>query len=79
MVACICHLSGIKEEDFGAGQTRQVRDPISKIINAKQAGGMAQVVQLLPSKCKALIQSLYCLPPSKKFPRPNKGRHCLKI
>jgi hypothetical protein len=30
------------------------RDPISKITRAKRAGGVAQVVEPLPSKCKAL-------------------------
>jgi hypothetical protein len=30
------------------------RDPISRIIRAKQAGGMAQVVEGLPSKCETL-------------------------
>jgi hypothetical protein len=33
-------------------------EPISKITRAKMAGGMAQVVEYLPSKCKA--------PPPKK-------------
>jgi hypothetical protein len=30
------------------------RDPISKITTADRAGGMAQVVEHLPSKCNAL-------------------------
>jgi hypothetical protein len=30
------------------------RDPISKITKTKRAGGVAQVVECLPTKCKAL-------------------------
>jgi hypothetical protein len=30
------------------------RDPISEKTNAKRARGMALVIELLPSKCKAL-------------------------
>jgi hypothetical protein len=31
-----------------------VRDLISKVTKSKKAGGIAQVVEYLPSKCKAL-------------------------
>jgi hypothetical protein len=30
------------------------RDPISKVINMKRAGRVAQVIEYLPSKCEAL-------------------------
>jgi hypothetical protein len=33
------------------------QDPISKIINAERAGGVIQVVELLPSKHKTLIST----------------------
>jgi hypothetical protein len=42
----------VVQADLGRKQ-----DPISKITNAKRAGGVAQVVELLPSKCKALNSS----------------------
>jgi hypothetical protein len=31
-----------------------MQDPIANIIRAKMAGGMAQEVEYLPSKCEAL-------------------------
>jgi hypothetical protein len=31
-----------------------LQDPVSKILNKNRAGGVAQVVERLPSKCKAL-------------------------
>jgi hypothetical protein len=33
------------------------QDPVSKIIRSKKAGGLAQVVEHLPSKCAALISN----------------------
>jgi hypothetical protein len=33
------------------------QDPISEITKAKKAGGVAQVLELLPSKCKSPSQT----------------------
>jgi hypothetical protein len=35
-----------------------VRDPVQEIARSKEADGIAQVVELLPSKCKALGSNL---------------------
>jgi hypothetical protein len=43
-----------KQEDNGLRSARQAQDPVWKQTKAKRTGGMAQVVQCLPSKFKAL-------------------------
>jgi hypothetical protein len=43
-----------------------MRDHISKITKAKRAEGVAQVVQCLPSKCKALSSNPDCQKEKKK-------------
>jgi hypothetical protein len=48
MVGSINRRTGVQ------GCLSKKQDPISKITQAKRAGGMAQAVQYLPSKCKAL-------------------------
>jgi hypothetical protein len=44
---------GDRLEELGPGLPMH-RDPISKISNTRRAGGLAQVVENLPTKCKAL-------------------------
>jgi hypothetical protein len=44
------------------------RDPVSKITNIKRADGMVQVVEYLPTKCKALSSTTPTLPPHPKHP-----------
>jgi hypothetical protein len=44
----------VKQEDCGTDSQYKKQDPISKITRAKMVGGMAQVVQCLPSKYEAL-------------------------
>jgi hypothetical protein len=42
-----------KQEDPGPGHPGHKVNPVSKITEAKRAGNMAQMVELLPSKCEA--------------------------
>jgi hypothetical protein len=46
---------GQKENRIGLGKKQ---DPISKISRAKNAGGVTQAVEHLPSKCKVLSSYL---------------------
>jgi hypothetical protein len=48
------------------------QDPISEITKAKKAGGVAQVLELLPSKCKSPSQT----PLPKKTERKKEKRKC---
>jgi hypothetical protein len=48
----------------GLGPGKNSQDPTRTITKAKRAVGVDQVVESLPSKCKALIQTQ--LPPKKK-------------
>jgi hypothetical protein len=52
------------------------RDPISKITNAERAGGVSQMVEHPPSKCKALTSKLYLgLEKRKKKKKKTDYRH----
>jgi hypothetical protein len=57
-VAYLCNpsYSGGRDEDCGSKLARanSSPDPISKILNPKRAGRVAQVVECLPSKYNAL-------------------------
>jgi hypothetical protein len=50
MVAHACHPSYAG----GPNPGEKPQDPVSKLTTAKRAGRVAQVVEYLPSKCKAL-------------------------
>jgi hypothetical protein len=55
--ACNSNYSGGRDqEDHGSkpAQGHSSKDPILKIPNIKKAGGVAQVVEHLSSKCEAL-------------------------
>jgi hypothetical protein len=60
----------IKQEYCGPGWPGQkVRDSIIKITRAKRAGGMAEAVENLPRKCKAMnsnSNTLLLLPKRRK-------------
>jgi hypothetical protein len=47
-------------------QPGKKQDPIWKVTKAKKAGGVAQVLELLPSKCEALSSNPSTAPSPKK-------------
>jgi hypothetical protein len=58
MEACTCHASYEEIHKIGLlhclAQPGEKWDPISKITRTKRIGGMARVIEHLPSKCEAL-------------------------
>jgi hypothetical protein len=61
------YLGGGDQEDLSLRPTwaNSSQDPISKITRTKWTGGVAQTVEHLPRKCKALIQTPIPPPPKK--------------
>jgi hypothetical protein len=49
---------GQEDHSLKPAQTNSLKDPISKIPIQKRAGRVVQVVELLPSKSKALSSKL---------------------
>jgi hypothetical protein len=59
-VAQACNAGGRDQEDHGSrlAWAKSSRDPILKITNTqKKAGKVAQLIDNLPSKCRALSSS----------------------
>jgi hypothetical protein len=54
-------------------QGNNSRDPISKIPSTKRADGVAQVVELLPNKCKVLSSNPSAAKKKKKRPHHKRG------
>jgi hypothetical protein len=68
--SCNPSCSGGRDQE-GCGswpaQATSSRAPISKILNTKRAGGVAHVVELMPSKCEALSTKHSATKKKKKF------------
>jgi hypothetical protein len=67
--ACNLSYSGGRDQKISSkpAQANSLQDPILKITNTKRAGGVAQVVKNLPSKCvKSQVQNFSTTKKKKK-------------
>jgi uncharacterized protein YaiL (DUF2058 family) len=65
---------GRNQEDYGLkpAQRNNSQNPISKIAKTKEAGGVAQVIDDLSSKCEALSSNLSTVKKIHKKQKRNK-------
>jgi hypothetical protein len=59
-VVCTYHPNKLKKQDGSPGQPRQKARPyLQNNQSKKRAGGIAQIIEHLPTKCKDLSSNLY--------------------